>query len=64
MDVFYLTYNENALTQEWLDLSKRCSTAELSCIKKDSYQNDNSSHIKTMSIPPIMENKGSQTTYM
>ena len=32
--------------------------------KKDSYQYDNSSHIKTMSIPPTWKTKGYQTTYM
>ena len=61
MDVFpYDIQGKIALTQEWLDFFKRCSTAELSYIKKDSYQYDHSWHVINKSIPPILENKGSQ----
>ena len=43
MDVFpYDIQGKIALTQEWLDFFKRCSTAELSYKKKDSYQYDHS----------------------
>ena len=49
-----------ALTQEWLDFFKRCSTTELSHIKKDSYQYDHSWHVANKSIPPILAHKGSQ----
>ena len=61
MDVLsYDIQGKIALTQEWLDLFKRCCTTELSYIKKDSYQYDHSLHVANTSIPPILANKGSQ----
>ena len=61
MDVLsYDIQGKISLTQEWLDFFKRYSTAELSYIKKDSYQYDHSWHVANESILPILENKGSQ----
>ena len=43
MDVFpYDIQGKISLMQEWIEFFKRCSIAELSYIKKDSYQYDHS----------------------
>ena len=61
MDVLsYDIQGKISLTQEWLDFFKRCSIAELSYIKKYSYQYDHSLHVVNKSIPPILANKGSK----